>query len=69
MPSISLVCRNDLMERLLDRKITLRVMEDNEAAIRVIVTGHNPNMRHMSRTQRMTFQPLMSGIMLRIFAL
>ena len=47
-----------LWERLLDRKITLRVMEDNEAAIRVIVTGHNPNMRHMSRTQRIDVSAL-----------
>ena len=42
----------------MDRKITLRVMEDNEAAIRVIVTGHNPNMRHMSRTQRIDVSAL-----------
>ena len=33
-------------------------MEDNEAAIRVIVTGHNPNMRHMSRTQRIDVSAL-----------
>ena len=47
-----------LWERLLNRKITFRVMEDNEAAIRVIVTGHNPNMRHMSRTQRIDVSAL-----------
>ena len=30
----------------------ISVLEDNEAACRIIVTGNNPNMRHMSRTQR-----------------
>ena len=33
-------------------------MLDNEAAIRVIITGHNPNMRHMSRTQRIDISAL-----------
>ena len=28
------------------------VLEDNEAACRIIVAGNNPNMRYMSRTQR-----------------
>ena len=27
-------------------------MEDNAAACRVVITGRNPSMRHMSRTQR-----------------
>jgi hypothetical protein len=27
-------------------------MEDNQAASRVVITGKNPSMRHMSRTQR-----------------
>ena len=30
----------------------ISVLEGNEAACRIIVTGNNPNMRHMSRTQR-----------------
>ena len=30
----------------------ISVLEDNEAACRIIVTGNNPNMRYMSRTQR-----------------
>ena len=42
----------NLWECVMNRKFSLHVMEDNEAAIRVFVTGHNPNMRHMSRTQR-----------------
>ena len=42
----------------MNRKFSLHVMEDNEAAIRVIVTGHNPNMRHMSRTQRIDISAL-----------
>ncbi|CAE7222918.1 GABBR2 [Symbiodinium sp. CCMP2592] len=43
---------------MLGRRFRLRVMEDNEAAIRVIITGHNPNMRHMSRTQRIDISAL-----------
>ena len=31
---------------------TISVLEDNEAACRIIVAGNDPNMRHMSRTQR-----------------
>ena len=34
------------------KPITVNCMEDNEAACRIIITGNNPNMRHMSRTQR-----------------
>ena len=48
----------DLWECVMNRKFSLHVMEDNEAAIRVIVTGHNPNMRHMSRTQRIDISAL-----------
>ena len=48
----------DLRECVMNRKFTLRVMEDNEAAIRVMVKGHNPNMRHMSRTQRIDISAL-----------
>ena len=28
------------------------VLEDNESACRIVITGNNPNMRYMSRTQR-----------------
>ncbi|CAE7242240.1 unnamed protein product [Symbiodinium sp. CCMP2592] len=47
-----------MWEYMLGRRFRLRVMEDNEAAIRVIITGHNPNMRHMSRTQRIDISAL-----------
>ena len=30
----------------------INVLEDNESACRIVVTGNNPNMRYMSRTQR-----------------
>ena len=42
----------------LGRGSCLRVMEDNNAAIRIIVSGHNPNMRHTSRTQRIDISAL-----------
>ena len=42
----------ELWSRVLGKKIRIRVLEDNEAACRVIITGKNPSMRHMSRTQR-----------------
>ena len=47
-----------MWEYMMGRRFRLRVMEDNEAAIRVIITGHNPNMRHMSRTQRIDISAL-----------
>ena len=34
------------------KPVTVNCMEDNEAACRIIITGNNPNMRYMSRTQR-----------------
>ena len=30
----------------------INVLEDNESACRIVITGNNPNMRYMSRTQR-----------------
>ena len=48
----------DFWECVVTRKFSLHVMEGNEAAIRVIVTSHNPNMRHMSRTQRVDISAL-----------
>ena len=39
-----------LWETILGRKVSVRFLEDNAAAIRVIETGRNPSMRHMSRT-------------------
>ncbi|CAE7211779.1 unnamed protein product [Symbiodinium sp. CCMP2592] len=47
-----------MWEYMLGHRFRLRVMDDNEAAIRVIITGHNPNMRHMSRTQRIDISAL-----------
>ena len=44
-------------DSLLSCKIALRV-KDSDAAARVVVTGHNPNMRHMSHTQRMDVSAL-----------
>ena len=32
--------------------LTVNVMEDNESACKVVISGNNPNTRHMSRTQR-----------------
>ena len=41
-----------LWTTLLQRKVVIQLMEDNEAACRVLITGRNPSMKHMSRTQR-----------------
>jgi hypothetical protein len=41
-----------LWENVFGKEITIRLMEDNAAACRVVITGRNPSMRHMSRTQR-----------------
>jgi hypothetical protein len=41
-----------LWENILGKQLSIRLMEDNAAAYRVVITGRNPSMRHMSRTQR-----------------
>jgi len=41
-----------LWESVLGKQMTIALMEDNSAARRVVITGRNPSMRHMSRTQR-----------------
>jgi hypothetical protein len=41
-----------IWEKILGRKLKIKLMEDNQAASRVVITGKNPSMRHMSRTQR-----------------
>ena len=56
----------DLWECVMNRKFSLHIMEDNEAAIRVIVTGHNPNMRTCHVRSALTFLPSTNAIMLRI---
>jgi hypothetical protein len=44
-----------LWEVILGRKVVIRFLEDNAAAICVLKSGRNPNMRHMSRTHRVGF--------------
>jgi molybdenum cofactor biosynthesis enzyme MoaA len=34
--------------------MTIRLMEDNQSAIRIILSGKNPTMKHLSRTQRLS---------------
>ena len=41
-----------LWEALLGRPVTVRFMEDNNAAITTIKNGHSPAMRHLGRTHR-----------------
>jgi RNA:NAD 2'-phosphotransferase (TPT1/KptA family) len=44
-----------LWETILSRKrMSIHIMEDNESTIRVLISGKNPNMRYMSRTQRIS---------------
>ena len=40
----------DLWEKILGRKVRMVLEEDNQAALQVVTTGNNPNMRHMART-------------------
>ena len=42
----------DLWEAILQRDVVLKFWEDNDAAIKIIQSGKNPNMRHMGRTHR-----------------
>ena len=42
----------DLWEFILQRPITLKVMEDNETAITVVKKGYSPQLRYLDRTQR-----------------
>jgi hypothetical protein len=46
MPALSLI------ETILERKVRLRVMEDNEAMIRKCHSGKNPTMRYLNRTRK-----------------
>ena len=41
-----------LWENILGKEMIIRLMEDNSAACRIVITGRNPSMRRMSRTQR-----------------
>ena len=44
-----------LWELLLGRKLQVHLKEDNEAAIKNLLSGKNPNMRHMGRTHKVDF--------------
>ena len=41
-----------LWEEIKGQAAQLTVAEDNQAAVRVVISGKNPNMRYLSRTQR-----------------
>ena len=41
-----------LWEEVKGQSVNLAVAEDNQAAVRIIISGKNPNMRYLSRTQR-----------------
>ena len=41
-----------LWEHITKKKCVIALMEDNSAACRIVITGRNPSMRHISRTQR-----------------
>ena len=41
-----------LWEEVKGQSVNLTVAEDNQAAVRIIIPGKNPNMRYLSRTQR-----------------
>ena len=40
----------DLWEALFDRKVDCIFYEDNQAAIQILRSGKNPNLRHVNRT-------------------
>eukprot|EP00969_Alexandrium_andersonii_P273792 12101567-Alexandrium_andersonii.AAC.1 len=40
-----------LWGRVLGRKVTVALGEDNQACIQVLVSGQNPTMRHLERTR------------------
>ena len=42
----------DLWDVILDRSVVLKFWEDNDAAIKIMLSGRNPTMRHMARTHR-----------------
>ena len=43
-----------LWQAIMGRKFTIRLMEDNAAASRIVITGRNPSMKHMVKTQRVS---------------
>ena len=47
-----------LWELLLNRSVTLRVMEDNQATILVVRKGYSPKLRHITRTRKVNLSGL-----------
>ena len=47
-----------LWEKLLDRQVTFRVLEDNQATIFVIKKGYSPKLRHITRTHKINLSDL-----------
>ena len=41
----------DLLDKVCERKVQCRLLEDNTAAIQIIKSGRNPTMRHLARHQ------------------
>jgi hypothetical protein len=52
-----------LWERLLKRPVTLRILEDNEATIKVIKKGYSSKLRHLSRTQRVNIASIHESLL------
>ena len=44
----------DFWETVLQRKVRMRALEDNQATMRIIQTGKNPALRHLNRTHRVS---------------
>lgn len=42
----------ELWERLLKRPVTIRLLEDNQATLKVMQSGYSSKLRHMSKTHR-----------------
>ena len=52
----------DLWEILLDRTVELRIREDNQATIKVVMKGYSPKLRHLLRHQRIHLGSLKESI-------
>jgi hypothetical protein len=42
----------DLLDTILDRTVTIKFYEDNQATIRMLESGKNPTLRHLGRTHK-----------------
>ena len=47
---------SNMWERLLNRRVKMTLLEDNESTYQIIKTGKNPTMRHISRTHGVNIQ-------------